>query len=109
MLLIIVYQVYSRHQLLKRGTVSPKMQYNLTSLPHALLTPPSTIPFIFPHAHLPHPQVCHANPGERSRFIRCIYNLLNSSSPSVRYEAAGTLLTLSSAPTAIKVGSHSVA
>lgn len=47
-------------------------------------------------------KVCHANPSERSRFIRCIYNLLNSSSNAVRYEAAGTLTTLSSAPTAIK-------
>ncbi|XP_037938830.1 coatomer subunit beta [Teleopsis dalmanni] len=47
-------------------------------------------------------KVCHANPTERSRFIRCIYNLLNSSSNAVRYEAAGTLITLSSAPTAIK-------
>lgn len=47
-------------------------------------------------------KVCHANPTERSRFIRCIYNLLNSTSNAVRYEAAGTLTTLSSAPTAIK-------
>ncbi|XP_058814070.1 coatomer subunit beta [Topomyia yanbarensis] len=47
-------------------------------------------------------KVCHANPTERSRFIRCIYNLLNSSSNAVRYEAAGTLVTLSTAPTAIK-------
>ncbi|XP_034242398.1 coatomer subunit beta [Thrips palmi] len=47
-------------------------------------------------------KVCHANPSERSRFIRCIYNLLNSTSAAVRYEAAGTLVTLSSAPTAIK-------
>lgn len=47
-------------------------------------------------------RVCHQNPSERSRFIRCIYNLLNSSSASVRYEAAGTLVTLSSAPTAVK-------
>ncbi|XP_030567125.1 coatomer subunit beta [Drosophila novamexicana] len=47
-------------------------------------------------------KVCHANPSERSRFIRCIYNLLNSSSNAVRYESAGTLITLSLAPTAIK-------
>ncbi|XP_062127748.1 coatomer subunit beta-like [Drosophila sulfurigaster albostrigata] len=47
-------------------------------------------------------KVCHANPAERSRFIRCIYNLLNSSSNAVRYESAGTLVTLSLAPTAIK-------
>lgn len=43
-----------------------------------------------------------ANPSERARFIRCIYSLLNSPSAAVRYEAAGTLVTLSSAPTAIK-------
>lgn len=47
-------------------------------------------------------KVCHANPAERSRFIRCIYHLLTSSSSAVRYEAAGTLVTLSSTPTAVK-------
>ena len=47
-------------------------------------------------------KVCHNNPAERARFIRCVYNLLSSSSAAVRYEAAGTLLTLSSAPTAVK-------
>ncbi|XP_050681783.1 coatomer subunit beta [Leptidea sinapis] len=47
-------------------------------------------------------KVCHANPGERSRFIRTVYGLLNASSPAVRYEAAGTLVTLSNAPAAIK-------
>ncbi|KAH7727282.1 coatomer subunit beta-2 [Aphelenchoides avenae] len=47
-------------------------------------------------------KVCHANPSERARFIRCVYNLLQSSSAAVRYEAAGTLVTLSSAPTATK-------
>ncbi|KAF4529371.1 hypothetical protein B566_EDAN017639 [Ephemera danica] len=53
-------------------------------------------------------KVCHANPSERSRFIRCIYNLLNSQSLAVRYEAAGTLVTLSSAPTAIKESDNNV-
>eukprot|EP00069_Balaena_mysticetus_P011695 bmy_07190T0 len=53
-------------------------------------------------------QVCHANPSERARFIRCIYNLLQSSSPAVKYEAAGTLVTLSSAPTAIKESDNNV-
>ncbi|KAL0125765.1 hypothetical protein PUN28_004669 [Cardiocondyla obscurior] len=47
-------------------------------------------------------KVCLANPSEKARFIRCIYSLLNSPSAAVRYEAAGTLVTLSSAPTAIK-------
>ncbi|XP_072942042.1 coatomer subunit beta [Epargyreus clarus] len=47
-------------------------------------------------------KVCHANPSERSRFIRTVYGLLNAPSAAVRYEAAGTLVTLSSAPAAIK-------
>ncbi|CAH8526201.1 unnamed protein product [Schistosoma rodhaini] len=47
-------------------------------------------------------KVCLAKPSERLRFIRCIYSLLQSSSAAVRYEAAGTLTTLSSAPSAIK-------
>uniref|UniRef100_A0A8C4QM38 Coatomer subunit beta n=1 Tax=Eptatretus burgeri TaxID=7764 RepID=A0A8C4QM38_EPTBU len=51
-------------------------------------------------------KVCRASPSERARFIRCIYNLLQSSSPAVRYEAAGTLVTLSSAPTAIKAAAQ---
>merc|ERR1712131_290870 len=40
------------------------------------------------------------------RFIRCIYNLLQSSSNAVRYEAAWTLTTMSSAPTAIKAAAQ---
>jgi vesicle coat complex subunit len=34
--------------------------------------------------------------------LRCVYALLNSSSSAVKYEAAGTLITLSSAPSAVK-------
>lgn len=51
-------------------------------------------------------KVCHANPQERARFIRCIYNLLQSSAASVRYEAAWTLVTLSTAPTAVKASAN---
>lgn len=52
-------------------------------------------------------KVCIANPAERSKFIRVIYNLLNtSSSPSVRYEAAATLITLSQAPTALRAAAN---
>merc|ERR1719427_702476 len=51
-------------------------------------------------------KVCYANPNERARFIRCIYNLLQSSSQAVRYEAAGTLVTLSSAPTAVRAAAQ---
>ena len=51
-------------------------------------------------------KVCHANPQERARFIRCIYNLLQSSAASVRYEAAWTLVTLSTAPTAVKAAAN---
>jgi hypothetical protein len=47
-------------------------------------------------------QVCHNDPAERNRFIRCVYNLLQSQSAAVRYEAAGTLVTLSSAAAAVK-------
>ena len=51
-------------------------------------------------------QVCHAKPSEKARFIRCVYNLLQSQSGAVRYEAAGTLITLSAAPTAIKAAAQ---
>ncbi|PIC12614.1 hypothetical protein B9Z55_028279 [Caenorhabditis nigoni] len=47
-------------------------------------------------------KVCHNNPNECARFIRCVYNLLQSQSPAVRYEAAGTLVTLTNAPAAVK-------
>ncbi|EGD75937.1 coatomer beta subunit [Salpingoeca rosetta] len=46
-------------------------------------------------------KVCRQDSAQRSKFIRVIYNLLDSSSAAVRYDAAGTLLTLSTAPTAV--------
>ncbi|KAK0394991.1 hypothetical protein QR680_001049 [Steinernema hermaphroditum] len=47
-------------------------------------------------------KVCVSNRSECARFIRCVYNLLKSQSAAVRYEAAGTLVTLTSAPSAVK-------
>ncbi|KAM9978436.1 hypothetical protein ACTFIY_012169 [Dictyostelium cf. discoideum] len=47
-------------------------------------------------------KVCKTSPSERSKYIKCIFTLLNSSSPAVKYESAGTLLSLSSAPTAVR-------
>eukprot|EP00049_Salpingoeca_infusionum_P018068 m.355605 g.355605 ORF g.355605 m.355605 type:complete len:941 (+) comp17292_c0_seq1:281-3103(+) len=46
-------------------------------------------------------KVCRTQPSLRGRFIRSIYNLLESSSSAVRYDAAGALLALSTAPTAV--------
>lgn len=51
-------------------------------------------------------QVCRADSSQRSRFIRCIYNLLDADSGAVRYDAAATLVTLSSAPTAIEAAAR---
>jgi coatomer subunit beta len=39
---------------------------------------------------------------DRSRYINCVAQLLGASSPSVRFEAAGTLLALSSAPSSVR-------
>jgi len=51
-------------------------------------------------------KVCRADSSQRSRFIRCIYNLLDAESGAVRYDAAATLITLSSAPTAIEAAAR---
>ncbi|KAK0406952.1 hypothetical protein QR680_018909 [Steinernema hermaphroditum] len=47
-------------------------------------------------------KVCISNRSECARFIRCVYKLLKSQSAAVRYEAASTLVTLTSAPSAVK-------
>eukprot|EP00052_Salpingoeca_macrocollata_P004957 m.44591 g.44591 ORF g.44591 m.44591 type:complete len:945 (-) comp14570_c0_seq1:29-2863(-) len=46
-------------------------------------------------------KVCRSDVAQRARFIRVVYNLLDSTSGAVRYEAAGTLLTLSAAAAAV--------
>jgi len=47
-------------------------------------------------------RVCRRDPNQKSRFVRVLLEMLSSPSPAVSYEAAWTLVSLSSAPTAIR-------
>lgn len=46
--------------------------------------------------------VCRKDPNQKSRFVRVLFQMLSSTSPSVSYEAAWTLVSLSNAPTAVR-------
>eukprot|EP00003_Mantamonas_plastica_P009988 TRINITY_DN1936_c0_g1_i5.p1 TRINITY_DN1936_c0_g1~~TRINITY_DN1936_c0_g1_i5.p1 ORF type:complete len:283 (-),score=89.52 TRINITY_DN1936_c0_g1_i5:88-936(-) len=47
-------------------------------------------------------RVCRASPSERYKYLKGIFTLLQSNSAAVQYESAGVLVSLSSAPTAVK-------
>lgn len=47
-------------------------------------------------------KTCKRDPAQKARFIGCLFRLLQSDSAAVSYEAAWTLISLSSAPTAIR-------
>lgn len=47
-------------------------------------------------------KVCRTNPAAKGEYIRCIFNLVNCQSHAVVFEAANTLVALSSAPTAVR-------
>ncbi|KAG0461669.1 hypothetical protein HPP92_021966 [Vanilla planifolia] len=51
-------------------------------------------------------KVCRSNRGEKGRYIKIIISLLNAPSTAVIYECAGTLVSLSSAPTAIRAAAN---
>lgn len=51
-------------------------------------------------------KVCRANKGEKGKYIKIIISLLNAPSTAVVYECAGTLVSLSSAPTAIRAAAN---
>ncbi|KAJ7568643.1 hypothetical protein O6H91_01G041900 [Diphasiastrum complanatum] len=51
-------------------------------------------------------KVCRSNPGEKGKYMKIILSLLNSNSTAVMYECAGTLVSLSSAPTAIRAAAN---
>lgn len=47
-------------------------------------------------------KVCRRDPAQKSRFVRCLFQLLRSDSQAVSYEAAWSLVSLSTAPTAVR-------
>ncbi|KAG6389144.1 hypothetical protein SASPL_150603 [Salvia splendens] len=51
-------------------------------------------------------KVCRTNKAEKGKYIKIIISLLNAPSVAVVYECAGTLVSLSSAPTAIKAAAN---
>ncbi|MCL7037427.1 hypothetical protein MKW94_017503 [Papaver nudicaule] len=51
-------------------------------------------------------KVCETNRGEKGKYIKIIISLLDAPSNAVIYECAGTLVSLSSAPTAIRAAAN---
>ncbi|KAG6731014.1 hypothetical protein I3842_01G109300 [Carya illinoinensis] len=51
-------------------------------------------------------KVCRTNRGEKGKYIKIIISLLNATSTAVIYECASTLVSLSSAPTAIRAAAN---
>ncbi|GAB4849957.1 hypothetical protein Ancab_029257 [Ancistrocladus abbreviatus] len=51
-------------------------------------------------------KVCRTNRGEKGKYIKIIISLLQAPSTAVIYECAGTLVSLSSAPTAIRAAAN---
>lgn len=51
-------------------------------------------------------KVCRSNRAEKGRYIKIIISLLNAPSTAVIYECAGTLVSLSSAPTAVRAAAN---
>eukprot|EP00850_Spirogloea_muscicola_P011156 SM000068S20588 [mRNA] locus=s68:311782:317687:- [translate_table: standard] len=51
-------------------------------------------------------KVCRTTPSEKGKYIKIILSLLGSSSAAVVYECAVTLVTLSSAPTAVRAAAN---
>lgn len=47
-------------------------------------------------------KVCRGDPTQKSRFVRVLFQMLSSNSSAVSYESAWTLISLSSAPTAVR-------
>lgn len=57
-------------------------------------------------AIIPTLQVCRSTPAEKGKYIKIILALLQSSSTAVVYECAGTLVSLSQAPSAVRAAAN---
>lgn len=53
-------------------------------------------------------KVCMEESSQKGRFIKPLQSMLNSDSPSVAFESATTLVTLSSAPSAVKAAASTL-
>mmetsp|Transcript_15869 Transcript_15869/g.23286 ORF Transcript_15869/g.23286 Transcript_15869/m.23286 type:complete len:967 (-) Transcript_15869:287-3187(-) len=53
--------------------------------------------------------VCRRDPNQKSRFVRVLFAFLSSDSAAVSYEAAWTLVSLSSAPSAVRAAATTYA
>lgn len=51
-------------------------------------------------------KVCRSNPAVKGKYIKIIVSLLSSPHTAVMYESAGTLVSLSSAPTAVRAAAN---
>ena len=54
-------------------------------------------------------KTCRRDPAQKSRFVRCLFQMLQSGSAAVSYEAAWTLVSLSTAPTAVRAAAQTYA
>lgn len=54
-------------------------------------------------------RVCRKDANQKSRFVRVLFAMLNSESSAVSYEAAWTMISLSSSPTAIRTAANTYA
>lgn len=54
-------------------------------------------------------KVCRRDPNQKARFVRCLFEMLKSDSTAVSYEAAWTLVSLSTAPTAVRAAAQTYA
>mmetsp|Transcript_19640 Transcript_19640/g.74319 ORF Transcript_19640/g.74319 Transcript_19640/m.74319 type:complete len:771 (-) Transcript_19640:11-2323(-) len=54
-------------------------------------------------------RVCRADPNLKGRFVRCLFSMMSAQSPGVAYEAAWTLVSLTTAPTAVRAAASTFA